>query len=83
MLEGTCADISYPCDYIPSVCDTTMGAGTTYNAGANAANKPCDLVTGRRWIDQDQPGSDRNLHLSRARAGPAAASGRARPLPPR
>ena len=55
VLEGTCADISYPCDYTPSECDTTMGAGTTYNAGANAANEPCDLANGRRWIDQDQP----------------------------
>ncbi|MCY1055595.1 hypothetical protein [Nannocystis sp. SCPEA4] len=55
MLEGSCAGIDYPCDYTPTACDMTMGAGTTFNAGLNAANKPCDLASGHRWIDRDQP----------------------------
>ncbi|MDC0669342.1 hypothetical protein [Nannocystis radixulma] len=55
LLEDTCAEINYPCDYIPTACDTTMGAGTTYNAGPNAANKPCELASGHRWIDKEQP----------------------------
>ena len=44
----------YPCGVIPTVCDTTMGAGTVYNAGPYAANVPCDLG-GRRYITKDTP----------------------------
>ena len=44
----------YPCGVVPTVCDTTMGAGTVYNAGPYAANVPCDL-DGRRYITKDTP----------------------------
>ena len=44
----------YPCGVVPTVCDTTMGAGTVYNAGPYAANVPCDLG-GRRYITKDTP----------------------------
>ena len=44
----------YPCGVIPTVCDTTMGAGTVYNAGPYASNVPCDLG-GFRYITKDTP----------------------------
>ena len=44
----------YPCGVIPTVCDTTMGAGTVYNAGPYASNVPCDLG-GLRYITKDTP----------------------------
>jgi len=44
----------YPCGVVPTVCDTTMGAGTVYNAGPYASNVPCDLG-GRRYITKDTP----------------------------
>lgn len=55
MPEDSCAAIDYPCDYTPTTCDMTMGAGTTFNAGTGAANKSCELVSGRRYIEKDQP----------------------------
>ena len=44
----------YPCGVVPTACDTTMGAGTVYNAGPYASNAPCDLG-GRRYITKDTP----------------------------
>ena len=44
----------YPCGVVPTVCDTTMGAGTVYNAGPYASNVPCDLG-GLRYITKDTP----------------------------
>ena len=44
----------YPCGVDPPLCDTTMGAGTVYNAGPYAPNVPCDLG-GRRYITKDTP----------------------------
>ena len=44
----------YPCGVVPTVCDTTIGAGTVYNAGPYAANVPCEL-DGRRYITKDTP----------------------------
>jgi len=44
----------YPCGVMPTVCDTTMGAGTVYNAGPYASNVPCDLG-GLRYITKDTP----------------------------
>ena len=44
----------YPCGVVPTVCDTTIGAGTVYNAGPYAANVPCELG-GRRYITKDTP----------------------------
>ncbi len=44
----------YPCGVSPTVCDTTMGAGTVYNAGPYAANVPCELGE-HRYITKDTP----------------------------
>ena len=48
----------YPCDYVPSVCDETMGAGTVYNAGPNTENVPCGLDEHRYITNEnlDTPG---------------------------
>ncbi|MCY1056628.1 hypothetical protein [Nannocystis sp. SCPEA4] len=51
----------YPsCDLIASrtICDFTMGAGTTFNAGFEAANVPCDIPEGRRYLTRDDPDID-------------------------
>ncbi|MCY1060600.1 hypothetical protein [Nannocystis sp. SCPEA4] len=55
-LEGLCGMAEdYPCDHVPSACDAELGAGTIFNAGLNAPNKPCDLASGRRYIEKGQP----------------------------
>jgi hypothetical protein len=36
-------------------CDATLGAGITFNAGPYAANKPCTLAGGRRYITNEEP----------------------------
>ena len=41
---------NYPCDYTPTYCDTKMGAGSVFPAGGDAANKPCDIDGGRRYM---------------------------------
>jgi len=57
--NGPC-DIApgYPCDYWPSACDETVGAGTVYNAGPNTENIPCGLDEHRYMSakDLDTPG---------------------------
>lgn len=45
----------YPCEYIPTACDQTFGAGVVFNAGRVAANKPCDIAGGKRYLTKDQP----------------------------
>ncbi|MBZ5710708.1 hypothetical protein K7C98_15710 [Nannocystis pusilla] len=35
--------------------DLTWGAGVVFNAGRVAANKPCDIAGGRRYLTKDQP----------------------------
>ena len=47
-------DPNYPCGYKPSACDTTMGAGTIFNAGPDAANVACELGE-HRYITKDTP----------------------------
>jgi len=54
-LEGLCGTLDYPCDHVASACDKALGAGTIFNAGLNAPNKPCDLANGRRYIEKGQP----------------------------
>jgi len=44
----------YPCFIDPPPCDTTMGAGTVFNAGPDAPNVPCDLGE-HRYITKDTP----------------------------
>ena len=48
----------YPCNYFPSACDETMGAGTVYNAGPYTENVPCGLEEHRYMTaeDLDTPG---------------------------
>lgn len=71
--NGQC-DIApgYPCDYFPSVCDETMGAGTIYNAGPYTENTPCGLNEHRYMTadDLDTPG----LFECLARVGTAGAN---------
>jgi hypothetical protein len=45
----------YPCGYAPSYCDTKIGAGTVFPAGYDAANKPCNIDGGRRYMVTGQP----------------------------
>ena len=55
MACGTCdIDPNYPCGYFPTVCDTTLGAGTVFNAGPNTLDVPCELG-GQRYITKDTP----------------------------
>ncbi|MDC0676091.1 hypothetical protein [Nannocystis radixulma] len=44
----------YPCDYWPTTCDTTMGAGVVMNVGQYTTNTPC-LDGPRRYITADTP----------------------------
>lgn len=49
----------YPCgiyysEIMKDPCNLTLGAGVTFNAGYEAANVPCKLDGGRRYITQDQ-----------------------------
>ena len=52
---GTCeAEPAYPCDYWPTTCDLTMGAGVVMNVGPYTVNAPC--VDGPlRYITADTP----------------------------
>ncbi len=47
-------DPNYPCGYSPTVCDTTLGAGTVFNAGPNATDAPCELGE-LRYITKSTP----------------------------
>lgn len=55
--QQVCEDIGYPCDKLGLVtwCDRAMGAGTVFNAGDHAANKPCKIANGRRFLTREQP----------------------------
>jgi hypothetical protein len=45
----------YPCEYEPTTCDLTLGAGITFPAGgAYAANVPCPIDGDRRYITSGQ-----------------------------
>ena len=44
----------YPCDYMPTACDTTMGAGVVFPAGTDAPNKPCEIDGGLRYMTKGQ-----------------------------
>jgi len=45
----------YPCDYVPSACDITPGAGVTVTGNFDASNQPCKLFGGKRYIIKDEP----------------------------
>jgi hypothetical protein len=52
---NTCdAEPAYPCDYKPTTCDKTMGAGVVMNVGPYTANAPC-LDGPLRYITADTP----------------------------
>ena len=53
--QGQCTIPDYPCDYTPTWCDTGLGTGVVFPAGGYAANKPCPIAGGRRYMDRDQP----------------------------
>jgi len=44
----------YPCDYVPSECDTTIGAGVVFPAAHHTMNKPCPIDGGRRYMVKGQ-----------------------------
>jgi hypothetical protein len=44
----------YPCWYLPTGCDTTMGAGVRFPAGWGAANDLCAIDGGRRYMIKEQ-----------------------------
>ncbi len=53
-----CAEDGYQCNTYPKLitsCDYTLGAGLTFNAGGNAANRQCKLFGGNRYITSDEP----------------------------
>jgi hypothetical protein len=53
-----CAEDGYQCNVYPKLitsCDYTLGAGLTFNAGGNAANRQCELFGGNRYITSDEP----------------------------
>jgi hypothetical protein len=41
---------NYPCGYTQTYCDTKLGAGVVFPAGDDAANKPCGIDGGRRYM---------------------------------
>ena len=45
----------YPCDYVPSACDITEGAGVTVTGNFDASNQPCELFGGNRYIIKGEP----------------------------
>jgi hypothetical protein len=52
--ETCVAEPAYPCDYKPTACDQTIGAGMVMNVGPNTANTPC-LEGPLRYITADTP----------------------------
>ena len=57
--EKDCPDVcaaepAYPCDYWPTECDSTMGAGVVMNVGPYTTNVPC-LDGPLRYITRDTP----------------------------
>ncbi len=53
-----CAEYGYQCNVYPKLitsCDETLGAGLTFNAGADAANRQCELFGGNRYIIGGEP----------------------------
>ncbi len=51
-----CSSIGYPCDFMDllTACDNTAGAGIIFPAGANAANKPCKIAGGHRYLTEPE-----------------------------
>lgn len=47
--------LDYPCDYVPSACDITKGAGVTATGNFDASNQPCVLFGGNRYIVKGEP----------------------------
>ena len=54
--EPCCHVPDYPCGYLDLLtsCDETLGAGTVFNAGNDAPNKPCKVDSGRRYLTKGQ-----------------------------
>ncbi|HEY8376485.1 MAG TPA: hypothetical protein VIK91_08350 [Nannocystis sp.] len=52
-----CLEAGYPCDALAQLtdCDVTMGAGVVFPAGTGAANAPCDIGGGRRYLTREEP----------------------------
>jgi hypothetical protein len=48
----------YPCDYEPSQCDMTLGAGVVFPAGNNTGNEPCSIDGGHRYMVKGQTDLD-------------------------
>ena len=55
--QGWCEVPGYPCGLVDTItsCDETIGAGTIFNAGGLAPNKPCDVPEGRRYLAKGDP----------------------------
>jgi hypothetical protein len=47
--------LDYPCDYVPSACDITEGAGVVVTGNFDASNQPCELFGGNRYIVKGEP----------------------------
>ena len=45
---------NYPCDYTPTACDTTMGAGVMVPAGDDASNEQCKIDGDLRYMKTGQ-----------------------------
>ena len=43
------------CGVVPEPCDDQIGAGVTFPAGVDAANRRCDFFGGNRYIVGDEP----------------------------
>ena len=44
----------YPCDYEPTACDLTLGAGLTFPAGGGTKNVACSIDGDQRYIARGQ-----------------------------
>lgn len=52
--KSPCTIEDYPCDYVSTECDRTMGAGVVYPAGDKAPNHSCPIDGGRRYMVKGQ-----------------------------
>ncbi len=55
-MSKDCTAPDYPCDFMDllTICDNTAGAGIVFPAGEDAANKPCKIAGGHRYLTKAQ-----------------------------
>lgn len=69
--EPCCREPDYPCEAVDAVtqCDVAWGAGVVFPAGEGAANEPCAIDDGRRYIVKGQTNRDQTFACMAAVGG--------------